>query len=432
MKYKDSDLLILNDRSVSRKHAKFHVEKIGINKTNDPNYKPQVVLRDLDSKFGTFVNMQRISGTVVLLENSSIKFGAFSEYNLKFVPIVVCFSSLSSVEKAELTALAVKNGITLTRSWNSKCTHLVMNKVKVTQKVILALVYNKKIVNMKWLENFENCDYRNFELPIESNENDIFEKLTPDVFKPDIKRKDLFKNITFVIFSLNQYNKLASIIEAANGTIISLYDKMKSNEINNINNLISIIKQYKNTCMIEPNGDINDNKKQLIIDTAKFLNQRLIDDSEIGFSIIYASIDIFTNKNISVADNEITKIKETQYLPTLTNNSVIFDPQSIVRSKSEIFANDIYTKQNDKECTLLNNHKSDNSSSNDIHSKIQENISDLSNNNKESIKDLKFRKYSINDINSNSNNDLFNDESFLEMILKSNKNEKSITTSITT
>jgi len=43
-----------------------------------------------------------------------------------------------------------------------------MNKVKVTQKVILALVFNKEIVNMKWLEDFENCDIKNFKLPVES------------------------------------------------------------------------------------------------------------------------------------------------------------------------------------------------------------------------------------------------------------------------
>jgi len=43
-----------------------------------------------------------------------------------------------------------------------------MNKIKVTQKVILALVYNKEIVNMKWLEDFENCNFKDFRIPNES------------------------------------------------------------------------------------------------------------------------------------------------------------------------------------------------------------------------------------------------------------------------
>jgi len=43
-----------------------------------------------------------------------------------------------------------------------------MNKIKVTQKVILALIYNKEIVNMKWLESFDNCDYKNFDFPVNS------------------------------------------------------------------------------------------------------------------------------------------------------------------------------------------------------------------------------------------------------------------------
>jgi len=426
---KDSDILILNDRSVSRKHAKFLVEKIGINKTNDPTYKPQVILKDLDSKFGTTVNMQRINGSVILLENSSIKFGAFSEYRLKYVPIVICFSSLTSVEKAELIALAVKNGITITKSWNTECTHLIMNKVKVTQKVILALVFNKEIVNMKWLEDFENCDIKNFKLPVESNffplisENDIFDKLTPDVFRPNIKRKELYKGITFVIFSLSQCNKLASIIEAANGSYVSLYDKMKNNEIKSINDLITIIKQYKNTCMVEPAGDISDNQKQIIINTAKFLNQRLIDDSEIGFSVIYASTDVFTNKDISVVNNQTTKIKETQYLPTLANNSIIFNPQSNDYSKSGIFLADTNTKLN-KECTISNNYNSDDSKSNtNTNDRTQDDNSKLSNDDKGCIIDL-----TLNDTNKSSNNDLFDDKSFLEMVPELTKNENFATT----
>jgi len=70
-------------------------------------------------------------------------------------------------------------------------------------------------------------------------------------------------------FIYYQCNKLASIIEAANGSYVSLYDKMKNNEIKSINDLITIIKQYKNTCMVEPAGDISDNQKQIIINTAK-------------------------------------------------------------------------------------------------------------------------------------------------------------------
>jgi len=86
--------------------------------------------------------------------------------------------------------------------------------------------------------------------------------------------------------------------------------------------------------MVEPSNDINTEMKQIIIDTAKFLNQRLIDDSEIGFSVIYASTEVFTNKNISLINNDNKiKIKETQYLPTLTTNSLIYNYQNNVLSK---------------------------------------------------------------------------------------------------
>lgn len=44
---------------------------------------------------------------------------------------------------------------------------------------------------------------------------------------------------------------------------------MKNNEIKSVNDLISIINQYNNTCMVEPSNDITNNKKQIINDTAK-------------------------------------------------------------------------------------------------------------------------------------------------------------------
>jgi len=283
-----------------------------------------------------------------------------------------------------------------------------MNKIKVTQKVILALIYNKEIVNMKWLESFDNCDYKNFEVPINSNffpsisENDIFEKLTPDVFKPNKKRRELFKNITFIIFSISQYNKLASIIEAANGSIVSLNEKMKNNEIKNISDLIGIIKQYKNTCMVEPSGDINSEQKQLIIDTAQFLNQRLIDDSEIGFSVIYSSTDVFTNKDISVVNNQAVKIKETQYLPTLANNSLIFNPQSTINSKSYFFTENTVNKLNS------NNNQSNEESTD---------ISKVSNDNETSKENLD------SNTNKSDSNVLFDDKSFLESMKPLNSND---------
>ncbi|KAG4099238.1 hypothetical protein H8356DRAFT_1038324 [Neocallimastix lanati (nom. inval.)] len=423
---KDCDVLILNDRSVSRQHAKIFVEKAGITKTNDPDYKPQVILKDLDSKFGTSVNSERINGSIILSDDNDIKFGAFSEYRLKYIPIIICFSSLSSVEKAELTALAVKNGVTLTKSWTSNCTHLIMNKIKVTQKVILALVYNKEIVNMKWLEDFENCNFKDFRIPNESNffptigKNEVFEKLTPEVFKPNDKRKNLYSGITFIIFSLNQYNKLASIIKAANGSIVSLYDKIKENKIKNISDLISIIKRYNNTCMVEPSNDINTEMKQIIIDTAKFLNQRLIDDSEIGFSVIYASTEVFTNKDILLVDNQKIKIKETQYLPTLANNSLIFNPNSNMFSKSSYFSINQNLNLNDKDnVNSINDNKQNIKQSTDIPTTSNKSIEDDT--------DLTTKHNISTNYDNSFDNNLFDDKFFSQLISPTKKSNDDTT-----
>ena len=36
--------------------------------------------------------------------------------------------------------------------WDSACTHLVMEEVRVTQKVVLALLQQRPIVSLDWLE----------------------------------------------------------------------------------------------------------------------------------------------------------------------------------------------------------------------------------------------------------------------------------------
>jgi len=132
------------------------------------------------------------------------------------------------------------------------------------------------------------------------------------------------------------------------------------------------------------------------------LNQRLIDDSEIGFSVIYASTDVFTNKNISVVNNQAIKIKETQYFPTLANNSLIFNPQSNIHSKSYFFTEDTVNKPNS------NNNQSNEESTD---------ISKVSNDN-ETSKD----NFDSN-TNKSDSNALFDDKLFLESMKPLNNND---------
>lgn len=125
------------------------------------------------SKYGTFVNGQRMTEntTVGLKSGDQVTFGAFnskfrcetatnsgpfcnSTKILKSLPVshfpvllcffpslvflkpVVCSSCLDNGDKASLSSALQSLGGKLVNSWTQDCTHLVMNTVKVTIKVL--------------------------------------------------------------------------------------------------------------------------------------------------------------------------------------------------------------------------------------------------------------------------------------------------------
>lgn len=125
------------------------------------------------SKYGTFVNGQRMTENtaVGLKSGDQVTFGAFnskfrcepatnsgpfcnSTKILKSLPVshfpvllcffpslvflkpVVCSSCLDNGDKASLSSALQSLGGKLVNSWTQDCTHLVMNTVKVTIKVL--------------------------------------------------------------------------------------------------------------------------------------------------------------------------------------------------------------------------------------------------------------------------------------------------------
>ena len=93
-------MTITDDKSVSRKHA---------NITFPSAFKP--VLTDHESKFGTFVNGDRVSGTASLKSGDKIKFGgATSEFILELKDFSVFVKTKRSNYLASLRDLGNRFG----------------------------------------------------------------------------------------------------------------------------------------------------------------------------------------------------------------------------------------------------------------------------------------------------------------------------------
>jgi len=59
-------------------------------------------------------------------------------------------------------------GLQSSRQWTNECTHLVLNRTKITEKVLFAMMEIKPIITGEWLTALQNTPSGNFHCPSES------------------------------------------------------------------------------------------------------------------------------------------------------------------------------------------------------------------------------------------------------------------------
>lgn len=67
-------------------------------------------------------------------------------------PLIVTTSCLSSVNKSKVSHLVTKLGGHLVQDWTNECELVIMDSITVTVKVIDALICQKRIVTVRYLE----------------------------------------------------------------------------------------------------------------------------------------------------------------------------------------------------------------------------------------------------------------------------------------
>ncbi|XP_019851017.1 PREDICTED: nibrin-like isoform X2 [Amphimedon queenslandica] len=277
---KSTDIIILEDQSISRLHALITVK--------DNN----VVLKDEKSKFGTEVNGCKLSSEQVLSNGDIIKFGqGTTSFKLKKQELVFCYSNMTSNVKEQVSAIVEKLGSKIVSNWSSSCTHLVMTAVTITAKVVNALSSCCPIVSVAWLEESLKCLDQKKVLP--SSDNYVPEVVDPNLLqsqhanvslKPMLMRRRLFseKNIYFLI--KKQYLMLQYCLKAAGG---------KPHLITDVTDERIKLLADDNALVIDPlvSGPLFSKVKN----TLKLSNLRLISESEIGYGILHCSISHYCN-----------------------------------------------------------------------------------------------------------------------------------------
>ena len=142
----DGDISCPTDSSVSKNHAKISV----VSKQSET--RPEVVLEDVGSKFGTHLNdgilaeSQRLAGgggvsralkkPRMLQDGDRIRFGlAYSIFRLVWLELEVTSSMLRDKSELNKWLSAVESGLSLKPNMSDITSHLVMSNISLSIKV---------------------------------------------------------------------------------------------------------------------------------------------------------------------------------------------------------------------------------------------------------------------------------------------------------
>eukprot|EP00981_Chlorochromonas_danica_P015720 scaffold14367_cov250-Ochromonas_danica.AAC.16 len=204
---------IPSDKSISRIHAEIEISNSDIGNV--------VLVRDLGSRFGTFVNGCQVqkNESVTITQNESILTigGSSTTLILHHRPLHFCMTRLEKKEKDMLRKYAQLLGGDIV-SQAEEATHVVCQRVSATIKVLVALAMGKKLVRMEWLAFAERSDPL---LPIPA-EDDFLPVASDEITLDDVKasRSSLMKGIIVILMDQND-NQYLPVLEACGAVTVS-------------------------------------------------------------------------------------------------------------------------------------------------------------------------------------------------------------------
>ncbi|KAL1491442.1 hypothetical protein ABEB36_012040 [Hypothenemus hampei] len=301
---KNCDILLENDDSISRLHAKLTVKQ------------NEVTLEDCKSRYSTLHITQKLIPFVPvhLKHLDLIKFGIFnSKFRFESYQFVVAGSVLSTEKKALLKECLDKCGGYYVEKWTDYCTHLTVEKASLTVKFLQALVNEKHIVTINyWTDYVKSIESKQNPPNIEYyNKPPIAEQLLSSDFKykVDPNRRTLFKEKIFVFFDKNCKDQLSDVIQNCGGQL-----KLFSEEPDILNNLVS----NNNLLLIKTDNEQENPVFQSVANQLKKFKKRPIPLKEIALAVITCSCEVNCNATYNKALKVFTagteKIKSQKIL----------------------------------------------------------------------------------------------------------------------
>ncbi|KAI9598922.1 hypothetical protein BDF19DRAFT_429545 [Syncephalis fuscata] len=337
---KDCGLMITNDVSVSRIHTSLWTDKKK-DRSNKKGVATVAYIRDEKSSCGTFVNKKRIEGPQTeLKDGDKVGIGSITQFRVQYCPIVICYSMVASSTQTKLTQLARLMDVQTTNEWDATCTHLLMDKLCVTEKVTLALIHGVPIVTSGWLRALvsdRDALIKQGRLAIPDPTLFLPRIVDPNVssdisFDANPRRQRLFVDRVCVTFSDEQYERVDRIISASGGKTIHcrIGDEVAATTVA----ITEYCRAWHGLCIIEPQEA---DHVDLVRRAAERLGKSLVSEQDINLAILHVSTTVYCNGNLSTAAVEYTEsdADTTVMIDSLDSASNLHSPSHATNTNTE-------------------------------------------------------------------------------------------------
>ncbi|KAJ3175880.1 hypothetical protein HDU87_005709 [Geranomyces variabilis] len=296
---KVADLILPNEKSVSRNHAVFVIkadDADAVRAQTDPNFRYSVTLCDAGAKFGTYLNgRNRQVVEEIVNDGDVVLFGTgTASFRLTWIPVVLTASGLRTAERNQTKALVRKYDICFVDTFSPACTHLVSQTIKrVNIKVVSSLLNGCHIVTPAWVHAFENVDPNSFALPPESDFQPAIAEdsggvgLEPQHLPPNPERKRVLQGCQFVVFG--QIEGLAGIVEGAGGSFTTWELPTHSSDETLI---AGRLKELQHPCVVAP-PDATAEQLALLQRVMQTAGLKLLEMDDAAKAVIFVNRDRF-------------------------------------------------------------------------------------------------------------------------------------------
>ncbi|KAL3289194.1 hypothetical protein HHI36_003629 [Cryptolaemus montrouzieri] len=249
----------------------------------------EVFLRYCYSEYSTKYNGKNLlkDEKIKLEDGCQITFGTVNLYFHIMRKIVTCVTG-KITDEIELASIISELGGECLRNWNTSCTHLTACDIRVSLKILYAIMENIKIVTPEFWKVYLTNVKNNKPLP------SMLEYLPP--FREGINskhleyneaRKHVFIGKTFGFWDNNKLQRLEEIISNAGGGSILLEKNSSKDEL---------LKIMDFCVVMDPEDTELEKTLSVVLEEYKNKGRRLIGTFEIALSILICSSDESCNQ----------------------------------------------------------------------------------------------------------------------------------------